>query len=151
MHRPTDIDRLISLNFFEIAPATEGAAQALLQSVREQLCAYEILYRAGLTNAAFGAVYDSFSQLLQAMFEHYEVRPPTDQRAPGGYTVCKSLNMSAVELLLISHMHSRRHHLSTECPFPLPTSDEAQALARLVEKYLPVVQALIAPSSHCRF
>jgi hypothetical protein len=147
MQRPTDIDRLISLNFFEIAPATEGAAHALLQCVREQLCAYEILARAGLTTAAFGAVYDGFSQLLQAMFEHYEVRPPSDQRAPGGYAVCKSLNMSMVELLLISNMHSRRNHLSTECPFPPLTADESQSLARLVEKYLPVAHEIIASSA----
>jgi hypothetical protein len=147
MQRPTDIDQLIGQNFFEIAPATEGAALALLQSVREQLCAYEILSRAGLTNAAFGAIYDGFSQLLQAMFEHYEVRPPSDQRAPGGYSVCKSLNMSMVELLLISNMHSRRHHLSTECPFPPATADESQALARLVEKYIPVVHEIIISSA----
>ena len=52
-----------------------------------------------------------------------------------------------VELLLISNMHSRRNHLLAECPFPPPTADESQSLARLVEKYLPVAHEIIASSA----
>jgi len=147
MQRPDEFDTLISKGFFEQVPATKGAAQALLQNVREHLKAYEVLTKAGLTNSAFGAVYEGLSQLLQAMFEYYEVRASGDLRASGGYVVCKSLDMHAAELLLISRMHSQRNRLSTECPFPPAAPDESRALARLIEKYLPVVQETVTFSS----
>lgn len=145
MQRPTEYETLISKGFFENAPGTPRAAQALLENAREHLSAYELLAQVGLTAAAFGAAYDGFSLLFQALFEYYEVRAPGDLRTAGTYVMSRSLDMHPAELCLIARMHDRRHQLSTECPFPPPTKDEGQALARLIEKYLPIVHATIAP------
>lgn len=145
MQRPTEYETLISKGFFEHAPATPGAAHALLEGVREHLSAYELLTEAGWTAAAFGVAYDGVSLLFQAMFEHYEVRAPGDLRTAGTYVMSRSLDMHTAELCLIARMHDRRHLLSTECPFPPPTPDEGQALAKLIRKYLPIVRATVAP------
>lgn len=143
MQRPTEYATLISKGFFENAPATPGAAQALLESAQEHLSAYELLTQAGLTAAAFGAAYDGFSLLFQAMFEYYEIRAPGELRTAGTYVMSRTMDMHPAELCLIARMHDRRHLLSTECPFPPPTKDEGQALAKLIEKYLPIVHATV--------
>jgi hypothetical protein len=143
MQRPTEYETLISKGFFENAPATPGAAQALLESAQEHLDAYELLTQAGLTGAAFGAAYDGLSILFQAMFEHYEVRAPDELRTAGTYVMSRTMDLHPAELCLIARMHDRRHQLSTECPFPPATQDEGQALATLIKKYLPVVHATV--------
>jgi hypothetical protein len=143
MQRPTEFDTLISKKLFENVPALLGAAEVLMQSAREHLKAHELLARAGLPTAAFGAAYDGLSQLFQAMFEYYEVRAVGDLRNAGTYVLAKSLDMHPAEQCMLSRMHDRRQRLSAECPYPQPTRDDSQALAKLLEKYLPIVYSIV--------
>ncbi|QDZ28697.1 hypothetical protein [Noviherbaspirillum sp. UKPF54] len=143
MPRPLEYDNLININAFAEKPATPGALEAYLRNAQSYLAAAKLLDPAVAAMPVFSTAYEGFFQLVQAVFEFYEVRTKDSGRNLAIQRVCKDLGMNTAEQALVAKAHERRNDTSYRSPFPPVSKAEAQSLVAILDKYVPVAYKLV--------
>lgn len=143
MPKPSDYEILISKQFFRQEPALAGATEALLSNAQDHLTASKLLRASGLITPSFTAAYEGLSQLFRTMFEYREVRPVDGCWTSATQVVCRDLGMNVAEQCFVSVLHDMRYPTSRDSSFPSASAEEAQKVADLLEKYLPVARGLM--------
>lgn len=143
MPRPPEYDNLIKINAFAEQAATPGALEAYLRNARSYLAAARLPDPMVAAMPVFSSAYEGFFQLVQAVFEFYEVRTKDSGRQLAIQRVCQDLGMSAAEQALVSKAHARRNDTSYRSPFPPVSSAEAQSLVAILDKVIPAAYALV--------
>jgi len=143
MPRPPEYDNLININAFAEQAATPGALEAYLRNAQSYLAAAKLPDPAVSAMPVFSIAYEGFFQLVQAVFEFYEVRTKDSGRNLAIQRVCQDLGMNPSEQALMSKAHGRRNDTSYRSPFPPVSKAEAQCLVAILDKYVPIAYKLV--------
>ena len=135
-------EAVLDMTSFKAMPAKAMVQETLLKNSHDYLAACKRLQPC-FPMPAFSAVYEGFSQLCHALYEHYNVQVGTDSAVQ---VVCRELGMSDSDRSFVHTMQERRSQTSYQYPDPSTLTYGTDTLIRLVETYVPIAQKLLNTS-----
>lgn len=132
-------DAVVGAKSFTATSGNAIAPETLLKNSQDYLAACKLLQPC-FPLPAFSAVYEGFSQLCHALYEHYDVQVGTDSAMQ---VVCREIGMNDSDRSFIRAMQERRSQTSYQYPDPSALTYGTKTLIRLVETYTPIARDIL--------